>query len=880
MLSLDQQRAVRSARAALDRRGGVLLADRTGAGKTFLALAMIEDALARGQLRILVTGPAALAPQWLPLLRRAARAHGARALAYGRRSSVASAAVTWLSHTMLSLGRWPASIEPVDLVVVDEAHAFRNPATRRYRSLAWLCRTSRVALLTATPVNNSLMDLYFLFRLFVGDGALDDLGVPDLEAAFRTAADAGGPVRPPLDAAIEAMTVRTRRTLSPGHGPIPDTGSHVAPTDRRQVDGTFDGAGRGPDRRPGRVRPVPVRYDLATPEAVRFVIDGIRGLELSAHGVTETGGPAPGGELIRFGLVKRLESSVPAFGASARGLCRYLVAFADAARDGFWLSAGSHRSFSAGAPGQLLLAPLALPRLPAPFDPERLVRSALADAAAVRTVLRRLEEWPGGDRKLMRLMDLLGNPLAGRKTLIFTEFRDTALHLWKSLRRQYRVGLIHGGRAFLGDQPAGRLEVVRRFAPAANGGRPDPVRQVDILIATDVLAEGFNLQDAADVVSYDLPWNPVRLIQRVGRLDRWGSPHDEIRCHNFIPDRTLDLFLGLVDRIGAKLDTIRAGPGRAGMDRAFAGFGNGLQSRSGQSARGPGPGLHRVRAGGRVALPRSGHSSHDPMAQPGVDDRLPRPQSGRGASNVRLPGTGLLRQLRTDDPGLFDQFELASDPIAGLGLGSGHATAGPASPDIGGGQRRRLWIVGLAGDPGTTRLLVVRAQPGQDPQVSEEPLRSVQSLDRVARGRVRARAFVARLAGQPDADGQECEREGEAVAVAAAAADYLVERPPPGSPRTAAIIRDLLRIVGTEPGRPDAQVIGRVDRVVQRLRVGTRSGVEAAVIAAIARARAQRRVRPGRTVLLLRELEHVLGSGPDPRRDILRVHVVFELYAV
>jgi hypothetical protein len=82
VLSRDQQRAVRSAKAALDRRGGVLLADRTGAGKTYLALALIEDALAGGQHRILVTGPAALAPQWLPLLRRAARAHGARAFAH------------------------------------------------------------------------------------------------------------------------------------------------------------------------------------------------------------------------------------------------------------------------------------------------------------------------------------------------------------------------------------------------------------------------------------------------------------------------------------------------------------------------------------------------------------------------------------------------------------------------------------------------------------------------------------------------------------------------------------------------------------------------------------------------------------------------------
>jgi hypothetical protein len=136
--------------------------------------------------------------------------------------------------------------------------------------------------------------------------------------------------------------------------------------------------------------------------------------------------------------------------------------------------------------------------------------------------------------------------------------------MWRRLARRHPVGLIHGGGAWLGLSRASRAEVVRAFAPQSNHATVSAASRVRVLIATDVLSEGWNLQDARDVVSFDLPWNPVRLMQRLGRIDRLGSPHRTVRCHNFMPDHELDDLLGLVDRLSAKLDAIQAAVGDPG----------------------------------------------------------------------------------------------------------------------------------------------------------------------------------------------------------------------------------------------------------------------------------------------------------------------------
>src|SRR5690606_21849044 len=212
-----QRDAVRRASRILAARRGVVVADSVGLGKTYVALTLAEQELRRGG-RVLVVAPAALRRDWVPALRRLADGLGVArtsglgawrrgagslltdgpigectdadpitgspaALPHdpgereraGRTGSVAPALpgrearaatragppfLAWVSHARLSRGaHGPERLYPLDLVVVDEAHAFRSPGTRRYRALAALCRGARVVLLTATPVNNSVSDL-------------------------------------------------------------------------------------------------------------------------------------------------------------------------------------------------------------------------------------------------------------------------------------------------------------------------------------------------------------------------------------------------------------------------------------------------------------------------------------------------------------------------------------------------------------------------------------------------------------------------------------------------------------------------------------------------------------------------------------------------
>ena len=178
---------------------------------------------------------------------------------------------------------------------------------------------------------------------------------------------------------------------------------------------------------------------------------------------------------------------------------------------------------------------------------------------------------PAQDTKLKALKNLLKTELKDQKVIIFTEFADTARYLERELAREGIQGLqrIDGG-----SNQRQRSDVIRRFSPYYNGlsspelaaqGRPE----IRVLISTDVLSEGLNLQDATRLVNYDLHWNPVHLMQRVGRVDRRRSPqteahlladHPELRptrdrvaFWNFLPPDDLDELLRLFQRVTSKV---------------------------------------------------------------------------------------------------------------------------------------------------------------------------------------------------------------------------------------------------------------------------------------------------------------------------------------
>lgn len=559
-LAAHQQRACERARDILDRYGGVIIADAVGLGKTYIGLRLLERALETGG-RVLVIVPAALRDQWKRELSYLMKTPTDRAshrdcdnLDLWVRERIAGD-VLLISHE--SLGRRdfePETYRGADLILIDEAHNFRNPSTRRYRNLSMLCRHSQLVLLTATPINNTVLDLQHLIDLFAAPGAFRHLGIPDYRRAFRDAGTRSDDLRAIISACVLR---RTRRFLREHYGDVevrdPRTGGRVRL--------------RLPERRP----PIAVEYDLAGTYGDLFDrmeewLGGLRFPAIAADEVDRAGESiASSGGLLKIILLKRLESSI----AALRRTIVQQIAWCDTAlralEAGRVLTRPDYRAtFRGGAddPGsQLAFFELMLPAPSA--DPARIreFRRALesdlrvlADAHSAITAIG-----PHGDRKAQQLIRLIEGPLAGRKVLVFTEFLDTARHLHRQLWDRPHVAQIDSRSARLGQERASRREVVERFAPRSNG-RPEPpeIERVDLLVATDVLSEGLNLQDASVVISYDLPWNPVRLMQRVGRIDRLGALAPHVELYHFLPVRHLERLLRLMERLQRKVSTITA----------------------------------------------------------------------------------------------------------------------------------------------------------------------------------------------------------------------------------------------------------------------------------------------------------------------------------
>jgi hypothetical protein len=507
-----QREGVAQAAAILQRRGGVLIADSVGLGKTFIAAALIEQYIGVGG--VVLVPPSALRAMW----RRALRPL----------TDQAPSAIRLVTHGQLSRGfvrDWTPS-----LVVVDEAHAFRNRNTRRYRGLRQLIGRAHVVLLTATPVNNSLADLYFQLRLFSPDDAFRDVGIASLRALLRGGEE---PDRGAVSRLQQAVMIRRTR------GEVRQSLQSLSLPGREEV------------RFPADVRLLNIAHPpLIEAAAVEAVLDATR---FAAYRSESTR------LLISLSLLKRLQSGRHAAIRSLDRLVDFHRRFLGALGEGRLLDARA----TGASTDQLWFSELILPELPAGISAKLLRDQVAKDLEQLESLRRQLSART--DPKLPALAHLLSARPPPARTLIFSEFADTAESLWSELRAIHQVGLITGSEARLGMDRCARGEVIRRFAPAANASpEPVPVERVDVLIATDVLAEGLNLQDADAVVSFDLPWNPVRLIQRAGRIDRIGSPHETVVVYNFMPDRDLDVLLGLVRRLRRKLRDVRCGVGQEG----------------------------------------------------------------------------------------------------------------------------------------------------------------------------------------------------------------------------------------------------------------------------------------------------------------------------
>ena len=187
------------------------------------------------------------------------------------------------------------------------------------------------------------------------------------------------------------------------------------------------------------------------------------------------------------------------------------------------------------------------------FDVEKLILDVQNDIETFETIdglIHRLT-WKTDD-KLKRLQKLLENDYAGKKVLVFSEFATTAKYLddylkWKGIKEQV-------------DSTGNAIQCARKFDPdnnPSNDPRPKKSEEISLLIATDVLAEGVNLQAGQVIINYDFHWNPTRLIQRAGRVDRIGSKNEFITVHNFLLDPEMEEDLHLEYSVDNKIDNIQ-----------------------------------------------------------------------------------------------------------------------------------------------------------------------------------------------------------------------------------------------------------------------------------------------------------------------------------
>jgi len=579
-----------AAKEIIENYGGVLISDSVGLGKTYLALRLLDDYAYRERQTALVICPAAVAETvWRPLLRHHA---------------IPNEVVS-----MEQISRYDFPVEEYArfrVIVLDESHNFRNPNTNRWPNLFRIItqgdQDKKVILLTATPVNNTVFDLYHQLRLVTRDDrkALLMAGISDLREYFRRAEQN----RDALYEVLEALAVRRSRQFIREHYPdaeidgqrirFPERELHTVryslkrtygPELYRKLASMIEDLLLAPyqietyrkdvmQARRATARQLSLFEDEedSRDSAVQRLQAALGWSKQEAHEFLMTVGRQTAlAHIMRVLYLKRLESSVEALRISLERLRGFLQGFLDALDQGRLLQAEDYRRWlqveksddsESEAPLEFEDFVSGLPELPAGrYDVDAIRAAVQADLHALQGIMTELEcDHP--DDKLETLKDLLASPdLAGKKVVLFAYFKDTARYVWRMLTgdEEFLRRLGHRRIDIVDSdvKAADRNKRIVRFAPNANG-KPDlPAReQIDLLVSTDVLSEGQNLQDAEVIVNYDLHWNPVRMVQRVGRLDRIGSPHEVIRVYNFFPEDELEEILGLLDRLRRKLDAI------------------------------------------------------------------------------------------------------------------------------------------------------------------------------------------------------------------------------------------------------------------------------------------------------------------------------------
>lgn len=599
----------------LDDLGGVIVADEVGLGKTFMAAEVMRRATEQHRQRVLVISPAALkSSMWEKFLRQYDMSRRIEVLSYEELRN------RWNDPEDGEAFR--RQIDEYALVVIDEAHNLRNPGAQRsevVNALLGGTNPKKTVLLTATPVNNSLFDLHALIRYFVrNDARFADIGIPSIHGYVQRAQQLDPDSLSPehLFDLIDRVAVRRTRKFIRSHY----AGDAIRDNEGNEVIIVF------PD-------PKLKRLDYELDElGTQLINDVVYALDSSDDGLryderqrdpgklmlarytpgayTNDSEPAEAYQianagLLRSGLLKRLESSPAALASSLGRLIDTHEAFLSALGAGYVIvgEALAEWTSSESEDFDTFLAELddEATRLAEPASSYHIdtLRNDVADDLVILNRLKTLADQAndGLDPKAACLVERLREIADGasrlsvdgvpeqdrRKTIVFSTFTDTIRDIWENVvhavdsapetdplsRFKGRIaGPIFGSKTGI-DQYA-RARTLAAFAPetAGDGSTED---RFDLLFTTDVLSEGVNLQQAGRMINYDLPWNPMRVVQRHGRIDRIGSKHRYVYLDCFFPAEHLDQLLELEKRLHRKLTQADAAVGVGEVLPGFAG---------------------------------------------------------------------------------------------------------------------------------------------------------------------------------------------------------------------------------------------------------------------------------------------------------------------
>ncbi|MBI4541102.1 MAG: helicase [Gemmatimonadetes bacterium] len=591
-LTSFQQDGVWRAKRILRRYDGVLVADGVGLGKSFIGGELIREAVRDRRQRVLLVAPAALRDgpwrQFLLEHQLGIEVVSFEELSQDRQLNPDS------PRTTLAFDR-----NDYAMIVVDEAHAFRSPDTLRAGVLRRLLSGSppkELVFLTATPVNNSLWDLYYLVSYFVrNDATFSDMGIKSLKEHFAGAvAEAPDELSPErLFDVLDAVAVRRTRHFVKRYYP-----HDTITVDGLQIPITFPQP---------HVRKV--SYDLedvlpgffprfahallyeaeepgegaaAAAQAPQLTLARYVPSRYLKEGVPETHELQLAG-LLRSGLLKRFESSVHAFAQTCRRMADSHDAFLELLDRGFVATGEPLAEWMATDTDQLdaLFEPPAGAAPASDYHVNALRAAVESDRSLLLAFAEEAERISRDkDPKLRALVTQLEKIAAEaseeaigeederdkRKVIVFTYFADTVEwihdHLRSECARRRKLAAYRDRMAAITGDEGHRAEVLFGFTPKSCKAPPGADwDRYDLLISTDVLAEGMNLQQARHIINFDLPWNPMRLVQRHGRIDRIGSRHDRVFIRCFFPDRQLDDLLGLEERLHRKIAQAAASVG-------------------------------------------------------------------------------------------------------------------------------------------------------------------------------------------------------------------------------------------------------------------------------------------------------------------------------